>query len=89
VAATPAQLLPCLNAPLAGFVTPSTLVRVLSVVTMPACMALHNRIKHVQGGCNLQEALFVHNSGTLAADLQEMSACAAGNRASVGRLACS
>lgn len=41
MAATPAQLLPCLNAPLAGFVTPSTLVRVLSVVTMPACRTAH------------------------------------------------
>lgn len=37
VAATPAQLPPCLNAPLLGLVTPNTLVRVLKVVTMPAC----------------------------------------------------
>lgn len=37
VAATPPQLPPCLNAPLVGLVTPSTLVRVLRVVTMPAC----------------------------------------------------
>jgi len=38
VDATPLHPLPCLKAPLVGLVTPSTLVRVLRVVTMPACM---------------------------------------------------
>jgi hypothetical protein len=44
-------LLPCLNAPLAGLVTPNTLVRVLNVVTMPACRgkAQHFWVKHRQG----------------------------------------